>query len=111
LACPDRSRSGVRGTHWGKLGLKAVLQPAITLARDGVQLTYEEAQSMHNKELEQFPDSKRIFQRAGKFYEPGELFRQPELARTLERIAAKPDEFYKGAMARSWPRRFSVAAA
>jgi len=85
--------------HWGKLGLKAVLQPAITLARDGVQLTYEEAQSMHNKELEQFPDSKRIFQRAGKFYEPGELFRQPELARTLERIAAKPDEFYKGAMA------------
>ena len=85
--------------HWGKLTLKAVMQPAILLARDGVQLTYEEAQSMHYQELAQFADSKRIFQRDGKFYEPGEIFRQPELARTLERIAANPNEFYKGAMA------------
>src|SRR5262245_14078243 len=86
--------------HWGKLGLRAVMQPAIELARQGVPLTYEEAQSMHNRELADFADSKRIFQRDGKFYEPGELFRQPELARTLERIAAKPDDFYKGEMAR-----------
>jgi gamma-glutamyltranspeptidase/glutathione hydrolase len=75
------------------------MQPAIQLAKQGVELTYEEAASMHNRELSQFPDSARIFQRDGKFYEPGELFVQPELARTLERIAAKPDEFYKGAMA------------
>jgi gamma-glutamyltranspeptidase / glutathione hydrolase len=85
--------------HWGKLTLKAVMQPAILLARDGVRLTYEEAQSMHYQELTQFPDSKRIFQRDGKLYEPGEVFRQPELARTLTRIAANPAEFYKGAMA------------
>jgi gamma-glutamyltranspeptidase/glutathione hydrolase len=86
--------------HWGKLGLQAVMQPAIKLAREGVQLTYEEAQSMHDKELGDFADSKRIFQRDGKYYEPGEIFRQPELARTLERIATKPDDFYKGEMAR-----------
>jgi gamma-glutamyltranspeptidase/glutathione hydrolase len=88
--------------HWGKLSLKAVMDPAIRLAREGVRLTYEEAQSMHQAELAQFADSKRIFQRDGKFYEPGEIFRQPELARTLERIAASPkaNEFYKGAMAR-----------
>ncbi len=85
--------------HWGKLALKAVMQPAIVLARDGVRLTYEEAQFMHDGELANFPDSKRIFQRNGKFYEPGEIFRQPELAGTLERIAANPNEFYKGAMA------------
>ncbi|HLK06367.1 MAG TPA: gamma-glutamyltransferase, partial [Candidatus Angelobacter sp.] len=85
--------------HWGKLTLKAVMQPAILLARDGVRLAYEEAQSMHYQELTQFADSKRIFQRDGKFYEPGEIFRQPELARTLERIATNPNEFYKGAMA------------
>ncbi|HEY2392056.1 MAG TPA: gamma-glutamyltransferase, partial [Candidatus Angelobacter sp.] len=56
----------------------------------------------HDPDLAQFADSKRIFQRNGKFYEPGEIFRQPELARTLERIAANPkaNEFYKGAMAR-----------
>ena len=88
--------------HWGKLSLRAVMAPAIRLARDGVRLTYEEAQSMHNDALAQFADSHRIFQRDGKFYEAGEIFRQPELARTLERIAANPkaNEFYKGAMAR-----------
>ena len=87
--------------HWGKLSLRTVMAPAIRLARDGVRLTYEEAQSLHNDNLVKFADSKRIFQRNGKFYEPGELFRQPELARTLERIAANPqaNEFYKGAMA------------
>src|SRR5215475_13596963 len=78
------------------------MKPAIRLAREGVRLTYEEAVSMHNPELADFPDSKRIFQRDGKFYEAGEIFRQPELARTLERIAANPkaNEFYKGALAR-----------
>jgi gamma-glutamyltranspeptidase/glutathione hydrolase len=86
--------------HWGKLPLRTVMQPAIRLAREGVRLTYEEAQSMHDPDLAQFPDSKRIFQRNGKLYEPGELFRQPELARTLERIAMSPNDFYKGPMAR-----------
>ena len=88
--------------HWGKLSLRAVMEPAIRLARNGVRLTYEEAQSMHYHDLARFPDSKRIFQRNGKFYEQGEIFRQPELARTLERIAANPkaNEFYKGALAR-----------
>ncbi|HMF91468.1 MAG TPA: gamma-glutamyltransferase [Candidatus Angelobacter sp.] len=86
--------------HWGKLGLRAAMQPAIRLARFGVRLTWEEAQSMRDEELAAFPDSKRIFQRGGKLYEAGELFRQPELARTLERIAANPQTFYKGAMAR-----------
>ncbi|HEV7553557.1 MAG TPA: gamma-glutamyltransferase [Candidatus Angelobacter sp.] len=88
--------------HWGKLSLKVVMDPAIRLAREGVRLTYEEAQSMHQAELAQFADSKRIFQRNGEFYQPGEIFRQPELARTLERIAANPkaNEFYKGTLAR-----------
>src|SRR5260370_2877478 len=76
------------------------MQPAIELARQGVALTYDEAQSMHNKELADFADSKRIVQRNGNFYEPGERFRQPELARALERMAAKPDDFYKGDLAR-----------
>src|ERR1700730_16129614 len=37
--------------HWGKLSLRAVMQPAIRLAREGVRLTYEEAQSMHYRDL------------------------------------------------------------
>ncbi len=97
--------------HWGKLTLRAVMQPAILLARDGVRLTYEEAQSMHYQELAQFADSKRIFQRDGKFYEAGEIFRQPELARTLERIAANPKaNFIKAPWRANWQQRYSVAA-
>jgi gamma-glutamyltranspeptidase/glutathione hydrolase len=50
--------------------------------------------------LGQYAESRRIFQRDGNYYQPGEIFRQPDLARTLERIAAKPDDFYHGALAR-----------
>src|SRR5436309_12618355 len=32
--------------HWGKLPLSTVMAPAIRLAREGMEVTYEEAQSM-----------------------------------------------------------------
>jgi gamma-glutamyltranspeptidase/glutathione hydrolase len=86
--------------HWGKLKLSQVMAPAIKLARDGFALSYEDAKAMHDKLLAGFPESKRIFQRDGNFYQPGDIFKQPELARTLERIAQNPDDFYKGTMAR-----------
>ena len=87
--------------QYGKLSLGKVIAPAIKLARDGFPLAYEDAQALQeDKYLAQFPESKRIFQRDGNYYQPGELFKQPELARTLERIAKNPDEFYHGAMAR-----------
>ncbi|HKT70279.1 MAG TPA: gamma-glutamyltransferase, partial [Terriglobales bacterium] len=47
-----------------------------------------------------FPASRQIFQRDGKYYQAGEIFRQPELAATLQKIAANPDDFYHGEMAR-----------
>ncbi len=47
-----------------------------------------------------FPESHRIFQRNGEYYQQGDVFKQPELAKTLERIAENPDDFYHGAMAR-----------
>ena len=84
---------------WGKLTLAQVMAPAIRLARDGVVLTYAEAQMMRDPLLAKFPETYRIFQRNGRYYQPGELFRQPELARTLERIAKNPETFYRGAMA------------
>jgi gamma-glutamyltranspeptidase / glutathione hydrolase len=86
--------------HWGKLSLKQVMAPAIKLARDGYALTWGEAQDFHDRYLGQFPESRRVFQRDGNFYKPGEIFRQPDLARTLERIAENPDDFYHGALAR-----------
>jgi gamma-glutamyltranspeptidase/glutathione hydrolase len=86
--------------RYGKLTLKQVMAPAIRLAREGYALSWGEVQDLHDKHLSEFAESRRIFQRGGNYYRPGEIFRQPELARTLERIAAKPDDFYHGAMAR-----------
>ncbi len=87
--------------QYGKLSIEKVMAPAIKFARDGFPLAYEDTQALKDDEyLAQFPESKRIFLRDGNYYQPGELFKQPELARTLERLAKDPDTFYHGAMAR-----------
>jgi gamma-glutamyltranspeptidase / glutathione hydrolase len=86
---------------YGKLTLKQVMAPAIRLAREGYALSWGEARDFRrDQHLTQFAESRRIFQRDGNYYQPGDIFRQPNLARTLERIAAKPDDFYHGALAR-----------
>lgn len=85
---------------YGKLPLAQVMAPAIKLARDGYALAWEDTQDLRDEYLAKFPESKRIFQRDGNFYQQGEILRQPDLARTLERIAKNPDDFYHGALAR-----------
>ena len=86
---------------YGKLSLPQVMAAAIKLAREGFALAWEDAQDFRNDTyLPRFPESHRIFQRDGNYFNSGEIFRQPELAQTLERIATNPDEFYHGAMAR-----------
>jgi gamma-glutamyltranspeptidase/glutathione hydrolase len=88
-------------TNFGKLTLAQVIAPAIRLARDGYALTWEEARDMReDKYLGKYAESRHIFQRDGNFYKSDEGFRQPELARTLERVASDPTDFYHGAMAR-----------
>ncbi len=98
----------VRGMYlalqkYGTMKWEQVIQPAVHLARDGFPVSYPLSQSLKNsaKLLSQFPESNRVFLRNGKFYEEGEIFRQPELAATLERIAANgPKEFYEGETAK-----------
>src|SRR5205823_9678346 len=85
---------------FGKLPLERVMAAAIKLARDGFPLAWEDAHDLHDKDLAAFPDSRRIFQRDGNYYKPGEILRQPELAKTLEQIAHHPDDFYHGEIAR-----------
>jgi len=85
---------------YGKLTLRQVIAPAIHLAREGYVLTWEEAADLHDRHLAEFSESHRVFQRNGDYYKPGALFRQPDLARTLERIAENPDDFYHGSLAR-----------
>jgi gamma-glutamyltranspeptidase/glutathione hydrolase len=101
--------SGVPGTvaglvyaqkHFGKLTLAQDMAPAIRFATEGYVLSAEEAQNLHSRNLTRFPSSARIFQRDGNFYNPGDTFKQPLLAATLQRIAADPDDFYKGEIAK-----------
>ncbi len=87
--------------RYGKLSLARVMAPAIKLAEEGFVLASEDARDLQDdKPLGQFAESHRIFQRDGKYYKAGEVFKQPDLARTLKRIAANPDDFYHGDMAR-----------
>src|SRR5713226_6124271 len=86
---------------YGKLTLQQVMAPAIKLAEEGFALAAEDARDLEeDKPLGQFPESRRIFQRDGNFYKAGELLKQPDLARTLKRIASNSDDFYHGALAR-----------
>ena len=85
---------------YGKLTLPQVMAPAIRLAREGFALQWQEARDLReDSHLSEFPESRRLFQRNGNYYKQYEIFRQPELARTLERIAENPDDLYHGAMA------------
>ena len=84
---------------FGKLSLQQVMTPAIHFAKEGYVLSAGEAAILHDPELTRFPESRRIFQRNGNFYQAGETFRQPELARTLTRIEKDPRSFYHGALA------------
>src|SRR5262245_25857847 len=84
---------------WGKLPLKQVMAPAIRLARKGFAVNFADANDFQDPRLAEFPESRRIFQRDGKFYQQDEVLRQPELAKTLERIATDPQDFYRGQIA------------
>jgi gamma-glutamyltranspeptidase / glutathione hydrolase len=86
--------------HFGKLGLAGVMAPAIRFARAGYALSFGDASLLdRDPRLAEFADSRRIFQNDGKGWHEGDVFRQPELTRTLERIERRPDTFYTGRMA------------
>ena len=87
----------------GKLTWNQLIEPARQLAANGFTVTYELARSLHGSReyLSKYPETKRIYLRDGKFYQEGELFRQPELAATFARLQRSgPNEFYEGETAR-----------
>ena len=87
----------------GKLTWSQLVEPARQLAGRGFTVTHELARSLYgNREyLEKYAETKRIYLKSGKFYEEGELFRQPELAATFTRLQRfGPNEFYEGETAR-----------
>jgi gamma-glutamyltranspeptidase/glutathione hydrolase len=94
----------VAGLHlaWKEAGSKPwaeLMQPAIALARDGFEISHGLARSLAATipKFQKYPASLAQFSRNGTPYEAGELLKQPELARTLTRIATQgPAGFYEG---------------
>jgi len=88
---------------FGRLPMRDLLQPAINYARDGFPVTELIAYSLgRNAEiLKEYPNIKDVFMPGGRTPEKGEIFRNPQLANTLDKIArGGRNEFYKGSIAR-----------
>jgi gamma-glutamyltranspeptidase/glutathione hydrolase len=88
---------------YGTMKLADVMAPAIRLAEQGFAVKERLAKELAEEQshLGKFPVSRRIFLNDGKLWHAGETWRQPELAATLKRIAAKgAAEFYRGQTAR-----------
>jgi gamma-glutamyltranspeptidase / glutathione hydrolase len=94
----------VAGLHlaWsehGRLPWPRLVAPAVRLARDGFPVSVDLARSLERvlPQMAAYPASIAQFSKAGIPYAAGDVLRQPDLARTLERIAREgPPGFYEG---------------
>jgi len=95
--------------RFGKLPMTEVLAPAIQYARDGFPVSqviaYYMAASLRRFEkernlIEEFDNARKTYFKNGRAPREGEIFRNPDLANTLEKIAkGGRDVFYKGEIA------------
>lgn len=103
--------------RWGTMRFEQVLQPAIEMAENGFPLGESSAGDIaENKKILKYPTTVKIYLPNGKPPQPGEIFRNPDLAATLrklveaerenkskgrhEALKAARDRFYKGDIAR-----------
>lgn len=89
---------------FGTIDMKEILQPAINYAREGFPVTELIAYYMEigTRNLKRFPNIADVYMPNGAAPKKGEIFKNPALANTLEKIANKGrDEFYKGSIAKT----------
>ncbi|HKI78682.1 MAG TPA: gamma-glutamyltransferase [Ignavibacteriaceae bacterium] len=88
--------------NYGALSLEEVIQPAIDLAKNGWIMSEYDAK-LFNKyagEFIKYPSSAKIFLNNRELFKKGDVFKQPELAWTLQQIKEKgADGFYQGKVA------------
>jgi gamma-glutamyltranspeptidase/glutathione hydrolase len=104
-------------SRWGTMRFADVLAPAIELAEQGFPASESLAGSIAGtRQFEKYPTSQRVYLPGGKAPRAGEIFRNPDLGRTLRRLVeaeaqaasrgrlaglqAARDRFYKGDIAR-----------
>ena len=103
--------------RWGTMSFEQVLQPAIDLAENGFPLSEDGASYIAGaKKILKYPTTVKIYLPNGQPPKPGQILKNPDLARTLrklveaekanqskgrhEALKAARDRFYKGDIAR-----------
>ncbi len=85
---------------YGTMSLKDVIKPAIKLAEKGFPVSYALSQDLFEltDTFKKYPASAGAFlKKTGEPYQPGEILKQKDLAKSLKRISKKGrDGFYKG---------------
>ncbi len=104
--------------RWGTMTFAQVLQPAIDTAENGFPIGERMAAAIAgSRKLKKYPTSVKVYFPGGAAPKPGDIFRNPDLARTLrklvdaekenagkgrhEALKAARDRFYKGDIART----------
>jgi gamma-glutamyltranspeptidase/glutathione hydrolase len=104
--------------RWGTMTLAQVLEQAIDMAENGFPIGDDLARTIaSSKKLRKYPSSVKVYYSNGAAPKPGELFKNPDLARTLrklveaekqnaskgrhEALKAARDRFYKGDIAQA----------
>ena len=89
---------------FGKITMTEILSPAISYARNGFPVTELIAYYLNSaaNTLSIYENFKETYMPNGRMPQKGEIFKNPYLADTYEKIATKGrDEFYKGGIART----------
>jgi len=102
--------------HWGTMNFAQVLQPTIDLAENGFPLSERGASYIaESQKILKYPTTVKIYLPNGRAPKAGEIFKNPDLARTLKKLVeaekanaskgrhdalkAARDRFYKGDIA------------
>ncbi|MDH3594475.1 MAG: gamma-glutamyltransferase [Rhodospirillales bacterium] len=93
---------------WGTMPLSQLLQPAIEMTEQGIRVSSRLAESVLNSRLDSEPGNsaydhaRAVFRPGGVPLAEGDLLVQPDLAKTLKKIAEQgPDAFYGGEIAQA----------
>ena len=88
----------------GSMPWEELVAPAVRLAEEGFPSTWDMQGFLEylQARVDRFPSTANVFLKPGnELYEPGEIWKQPDLAKTLTRIQKEGrDGFYKGETAR-----------
>ena len=85
-AAPDAWLSAL--ARWGTMRFEQVVAPALELAGNGRPVDPRFYEALSHPEMTRWPSTREVFRPDGRVPQVGELFQQPDLARTFERMVA-----------------------